>query len=186
MRLNEFEQYVSDLVTIPSNFMLKHEAAVVLIKAHETEETFKLCKSLIEDFEPGCGLWKSDSFWANELNDYNYNIVGSMLLAETCCSTNSDIVLEALNKYIYITQYCVDIFILIIFFQLRSFNCLYAKITNDYVTKTNTSNYNENIKTLRRILIGKILLLRATIFSKLNREEECEAAFIKALTYNSG
>lgn len=78
--------------------MLKHEAAVVLLKAHETEETFKLCQSLIEDFVPGCGLWKSDSFWADELNDYNYNVVGTMLLAETCCSKNTDIILEALNK----------------------------------------------------------------------------------------
>lgn len=52
--------------------------------------------------------------------------------------------------------------------------------------ETNTSSYNENIKTLRRILIGKVLLLRATIFSKLNKEEDCEAAFIKALTFNSG
>jgi len=44
----------------------------------------------------------------------------------------------------------------------------------------------ESITTLRRILISKILLLKATIFSKLNKEEDCEAAFKKALTYNTG
>lgn len=98
MRLNESEHYVSDLVTIPSTFMLTHETVVVLIKAHEIEEAFKLCRSLIENFEPGCGLWKSDSFWADELNSYNFNVVGTILLAETCYNKYTDIVLEALNK----------------------------------------------------------------------------------------
>lgn len=49
-----------------------------------------------------------------------------------------------------------------------------------------TKNSNENIKTLRQILIGKILLLKATVLSKLNKEEDCQAAFEKALTYNAG
>lgn len=49
-----------------------------------------------------------------------------------------------------------------------------------------TKNYNKNIKTLRQILIGKILLLKATVLSKLNKEEDCQAAFEKALTYNAG
>lgn len=78
--------------------MLQHEAAVTLLKAHETEEAFKLCRSLIEEFEPGCGMWKSESFWANELNDYNFNVIGTMLLAEIG-HKNTNIVLESLNKY---------------------------------------------------------------------------------------
>jgi len=83
---------------IPSTFMLKHEAAVVLLKAHEMEEAFKLCRSSIEDFIPRYGLWKSDEFWADELNDYDFNVVGTMLLAETSFNKNADFVLEALNK----------------------------------------------------------------------------------------
>lgn len=51
---------------------------------------------------------------------------------------------------------------------------------------TEPSNYDENITTLRRILIGKILLLKATVLSKLNKEKDCEAAFKKALSYNAG
>lgn len=78
--------------------MLRHEAAIALLKAHEMDEAFKLCQSLIEEFEPGCGMWESDSFWANELNDYNFNIVGTLLLAETGLNNNINIVLEALNK----------------------------------------------------------------------------------------
>lgn len=39
---------------------------------------------------------------------------------------------------------------------------------------------------LRRILIGKILLLKATLLSRLNKDEDCEATFKKALTYNAG
>lgn len=66
----------------------------------------------------------------------------------------------------------------------RSFNCLYAKISLDVVTET--SGHDESITTLRRILIGKILLLKATVLSKLNKEEDCNAAFKKALTYNAG
>lgn len=89
---------MSDLVTIPSIFMLKHEAAVTFLKAREMKEASKLCQSLIEEFEPGFGMWESDSFWANELNDYNFNVVGSLLLAETGFDQNTDIVLEALNK----------------------------------------------------------------------------------------
>lgn len=103
MKLNETDQYVSDLVTIPSIFMLKHEAAVALLKAHEMKEASELCQSLIKEFEPGFGLWKSDSFWANELNDYNFNIVGSLLLAEAGLDKNTEIVLAALNKYIFFT-----------------------------------------------------------------------------------
>lgn len=78
--------------------MLGHEAAVALIKAHQMDEAFSLCQSLIGEFEPGCGMWESDSFWANELNGYTFNVVGTMLLAETGFSKNIDIVLEALNK----------------------------------------------------------------------------------------
>lgn len=36
------------------------------------------------------------------------------------------------------------------------------------------------------MLIGKILLLKATILSKLDKDDDCEAAFRKALMYNSG
>lgn len=36
------------------------------------------------------------------------------------------------------------------------------------------------------MLIGKILLLKATILSKLDEDDECESAFKKALMYNSG
>lgn len=79
-------------------FMLKHEAVVALLKAREPEEAFKLCQSLIEEFVPGYCMWKSDSFWADELNDYNFNVVGTMLLAETGFNKNTDFVLEALNK----------------------------------------------------------------------------------------
>ncbi|XP_025198606.1 uncharacterized protein LOC112596938 [Melanaphis sacchari] len=163
LELNEVDQYISDLVVIPPMFMLKHEAAVALLKAHKPEESFKLCQTLVEEYEPGCDMWKSDSFWADELNDYNFNVIGTMLLAETCLNKNTDIVLEALNK---------------------SFNCLYAKSSFDFVAKP--SNHDENITTLRRILIGKILLLKATVLSKLNKEEDCEAAFKKALSYNAG
>lgn len=67
---------------------------------------------------------------------------------------------------------------------MRSFNCLYAKINFGYPTETTSDD--ESVKTLRRILIGKILLLRATILSKLNLEKDCEAAFQKALTFNPG
>ncbi|XP_027852543.2 uncharacterized protein LOC114131500 isoform X2 [Aphis gossypii] len=162
LELNEVDQYISDLVTMPPMFMLKHEAAIALIKAHKLEESFKLCQALVEEYEPGYGMWKSDSFWADELNSYNFNVVGTMLLAETGFNKNTDIVLEALNK---------------------SFNCLYAKISFDFVTEP--SNYDENITTLRRILIGKILLLKATVLSKLNKEKDCEAAFKKALSYNA-
>lgn len=100
IKSNEVEQYVSDLVTIPSTFMLKHEAAVALLKAKELEEAFKLCRSLIEDFVPDCGLWKGDSFWVIELNNYSFNVIGTMLLAETGFGfiENVDFVLEALNK----------------------------------------------------------------------------------------
>ncbi|VVC24188.1 Hypothetical protein CINCED_3A000914 [Cinara cedri] len=98
LKSNESEQNVSDLVTIPSTFMLRHEAAVALLKAREMDEAFKLCQSLIGEFEPGCGMWESDSFWANELNDYNFNVIGTMLLAETGLNKNTNIVLEALNK----------------------------------------------------------------------------------------
>lgn len=80
--------------------MLKHEAAIALIKAHEMEEAYQLCQSLIEEFEPRCDMWKSDSFWANELNEYNFNVVGTMLLAESGFNYNTDLVLEMLNKYI--------------------------------------------------------------------------------------
>lgn len=100
LKLNENDQYVSNLVTVPTNFMLRHEAVVVLIKAQEIEEAFKLCQSLIGEFEPGCGLWEGDSFWADELNDYNFNVIGTMLLAETDLNKNTDTLLEALNKYI--------------------------------------------------------------------------------------
>lgn len=79
--------------------MLQHETAVTLLKAHEVGEAFKLCRLLIDDFEPGCGMWKSDSFWANELNDYNCNVIATMLLAEIGVHKNPDIVLESLNKY---------------------------------------------------------------------------------------
>ncbi|XP_022173475.1 uncharacterized protein LOC111035945 isoform X1 [Myzus persicae] len=163
LNLDEVDQYVSDLVTIPPMFMLKHEAAVALLKARKPEEAFKLCQSLIEEYEPGYGMWKSGSFWADELNGYNFNVVGTMLLAETGFNKNTDMVLEALNK---------------------SFNCLYAKISFDCLTEPN--DHEEESTTLRRILIGKILLLKATILSKLNKEEDCEAAFKKALTYNTG
>lgn len=78
--------------------MLGHEAAVALIKAHKMDEAFNLCQSLVREFEPGCGMWESDSFWANELNGYNFNVVGTMLLAETGFNKNFDIVLEALNR----------------------------------------------------------------------------------------
>lgn len=70
------------------------------------------------------------------------------------------------------------------FSNSRSFNCLYEKINNDFLTETNS--FDERIKTLRKVLIGKVLLLRATILSKLNNEEECEATFKKALKYNAG
>lgn len=96
--MNEPEQYVSDLVTVPTVFMLKHETIVALLKAHEMEEAFKLCQTVIEEFEPGCIMWKSDSFWASELNNYDFNVVGAMLLAETGFNKNTDVVLEALNK----------------------------------------------------------------------------------------
>lgn len=99
LRSNEEDHNVSNLVTVPTNFMLQHEAVVVLIKAQEIEEAFKLCQSLIGEFEPGCGLWKSDLFWADELNDYNFNVLGTMLLAETGLNKNTETVLEALNKY---------------------------------------------------------------------------------------
>lgn len=86
--------------------MLQHEAAVALLKANEPEEAFKLCQSLVDEFEPGCGLWKSDLFWADELNDYGLNIVGTMLLAEASLNKNTDVVLEALNKLdIYLNTY---------------------------------------------------------------------------------
>jgi len=98
LELNEVDQYISDLVTMPPMFMLKHEAAIALIKAHKLEESFKLCQALIEEYEPGYGMRKSDSFWADELNSYNFNVVGTMLLAETGFNKNTDIVLEALNK----------------------------------------------------------------------------------------
>jgi hypothetical protein len=107
LKLNKNDQYVSNLVTVPTNFMLQHEAVVVLIKAQEIELAFKMCQSLIGEFEPGCGLWKSDSFWADELNDYNFNVVGTMLLAETGLNKNTDTVLEALNKYTSFTL-CMD------------------------------------------------------------------------------
>lgn len=103
LKLNNDDQYVSNLVTVPTSFMLQHEAVVVLIKAKEIEEAFKLCQSLVEEFEPGCGLWKSDSFWADELNDYNCNVLGTVLLAETGLNKNPETVLEALNKYTSIT-----------------------------------------------------------------------------------
>jgi len=79
--------------------MLRHEAVVVLLKAHEMEEAFNLCHSLIEEFEPECGMWNGDLFWANELNSYKCNVVATMLLAETGVNKNTDKVLEALNKY---------------------------------------------------------------------------------------
>lgn len=87
---------MSNLVIIPSTFMLKHEAAISFLKARGMEEAFKLCQSLIEEFEPGCGMWKEDSFWIDELNNYNFNVVGTMLMAET--GFNTEIILEALNK----------------------------------------------------------------------------------------
>lgn len=96
--MDEVDQYVSNLVVIPPMFMLKHEAAVALLKARKSEEAFKLCQSLVEEYEPGYNMWKSGSFWADELNDYNFNVVGTMLLAETGFNKNTDIVLEALNK----------------------------------------------------------------------------------------
>jgi len=70
------------------------------------------------------------------------------------------------------------------FTRLRSFNCLYAKINCDYLTET--KDHGESIKILQRILIGKILLLKAKILTKLNMDEECEAAFKKAITFNAG
>lgn len=78
--------------------MLKHEAAIAFLKAHEMEQAFKLCQSLIEEFEPGCDMWKSNLFWADELNQYNFNVVGTMLLAESGFNSNTDLVLEMLNK----------------------------------------------------------------------------------------
>lgn len=78
--------------------MLKHEAAVALLKAHEMDKAFKMCQSLIEEYEPGCNMWESDSFWADELNNYNFNVVGAMLLTESSINKNADLVLEALNK----------------------------------------------------------------------------------------
>lgn len=98
LKLNEFDQYTSDLVTIPSIFMLKNETVVAFLKAREMKDAFELCQSLIKEFEPGFDMWKSDSFWANELNNYNFNVVGSLLLAETGFEHNTEIVLEALNK----------------------------------------------------------------------------------------
>lgn len=89
---------MSNLVTIPSIFILKHEAAVTFLKAREMKEASKLCQSLIEEFEPGFDMWESDSFWANELNNYNFNVIGSLLLAETGFDQSTEIVLEALNK----------------------------------------------------------------------------------------
>lgn len=68
---------------------------------------------------------------------------------------------------------------------LRSFNCLYAKISFNCAAES-SDHEEENIITLRRILIGKILLLKATVLSKLKKEEDCEATFKKALTYNAG
>jgi len=98
LNANDVKESVSNLVIIPSTFMVKHEAAVALLKAHKMEEAFKLCQSSVEDFVPRCGLWESDSYWANELNNYDFNVVGTMLLAETGLSKNDDFVLEALNK----------------------------------------------------------------------------------------
>lgn len=98
LKLSEFEQCISDLVQIPSNFMLQHEAVVALLKANEMEEAFKLCQLLINNFEPGCNMWKSDSFWANELNSYSFNVIGAMLMAETALNRNTDTVLEVLTK----------------------------------------------------------------------------------------
>lgn len=34
--------------------------------------------------------------------------------------------------------------------------------------------------------MGKILLLKATVLSRLNNDEDCEAAFKKAITFNAG
>lgn len=70
------------------------------------------------------------------------------------------------------------------FTDLRSYNCIYAKTNRDNLSET--FNCDENIKTLRKILIGKILLLRATVLSRLNLDKDCEAAFQKALSHNSG
>lgn len=86
------------MVTVPTTFMLKHETIVALLKAREMDEAFKLCQIVIEEFEPGCNMWKSGSFWASELNDYDFNVIGAMLLAETGFNKNTDVVLEALNK----------------------------------------------------------------------------------------
>lgn len=78
----------------------------------------------------------------------------------------------------------MNLFLIYYFTDLRSFNCLYSKINSDNFSET--FNCDENIKTLRKILIGKILLLRATVLSRLNLDKDCEAAFQKALAYNSG
>lgn len=147
------------------------------------QHAFELCQSLIEGLEPGCGVWKSDSYWAEELNSYNFNVVGAMLLAET--GFNSDIVLEALNRQVYIFYFTfINCLSMLIVKGFRSYNCLYAKVNCDYLVETNGSN--ENVKTLRKNLIGKVLLLKAMVLSKLDKEEECEASFQKALTYNKG
>lgn len=70
--------------------------------------------------------------------------------------------------------------------DFRSFNCLYEKISSDCETETNSYDENSMKVSLRQILIGKILLLKATILNRLNKEEDCEATFKKALRYNSG
>ncbi|XP_050441484.1 uncharacterized protein LOC126846251 [Adelges cooleyi] len=158
------DAYQSELVPMPSNFMLRCEAAVAFLKAHEMSKAFTLCHSLIEEYDCGFGMWKSDSFWANELNSYDFNVVGALLLAETGIFQESDTILNALNK---------------------SFNCLYTKIDSGYSSISNEDE--ENVKTFRRVLMGKVLLLKATVLSRLvDREDECEATYNKALKYNPG
>ncbi|XP_050523834.1 uncharacterized protein LOC126895701 isoform X2 [Daktulosphaira vitifoliae] len=155
-----FNEHESKLIPIPSNFMLKNEAVIIFLKAHEMNKAFTVGQNLIEEYDYGCDMWISNLFWANELNSYNYNVIGSLLLAETGFIQHSDIILGALNK---------------------SFNCLYTIIERAQLT------CDENIKTLRRKIMGKVLLHKATILSRLtDREEECETVFNKAIKYNPG
>jgi hypothetical protein len=61
-------------------------------KSSRNRRTFNLCQFFIEEFEAGCSLWKSDSFWVDEIIDYNSNVVGTMLLAEVGLNKNIDTV----------------------------------------------------------------------------------------------
>lgn len=59
-------------------------------------------------------------------------------------------------------------------------------MSSDYVTETDVYSENNMKVTLCQILIGKILLLKATFLNRLNKEEDCEVTFKKALKYNAG